>query len=481
LPIVGNALQLDPGRLHSRLEGWAERYGRSFLVRLGRRLVLVTSDAAIAQQVLHQRPDQFRRFRPIESVTRELEGYGLFSAEGDDWRRMRRVVLPGLNSRQVRAAHSDQVRVTRRLAAAWSRAAREGRAVDVQGDLMRYTVDVTSLVAFGRDLDTLEQPASELQAHVSVLFAAINDRVNALVPYWRYVKLPRDREVERAKSSVRRLMFEMIAEAEAALARDPSRAASPRTVLEAMLVARKHDDLGTRMTDDEVVANVATLLLAGEDTTANTLAWVLHYLAHHPAVQRRARDEVDAILGPAPILENPEDAHRLRYVAAVVHEALRLRAVLPVQFLEAADDVVLGGVAVPVGTPIFLLTRRAALDPSNFDNPLAFDPERWLQQGGDHEPTHNPRAHFAFGGGPRTCPGRALALVECAMVVSMTLRNLYVEPACAESAVGESFDFTMRPTGLRILFRERTAPRVESPRGLGERMGRGGPATREIQ
>ena len=382
---------------------------------------------------------------------------------------MRRVVLPGLNSRQVRAAHPDLVCATRRLAALWSGAARQGRHVDVQGDLMRYAVDVTSLIAFGRDLNTLEHPESELQANVSLLFAAINDRINALVPTWRYVKLPRDREVDRAKHAVRSLMFEMIAEAEAELDRNPERSTSPRTVLEAMLVARRHDDPGARLSDDEVVANVATLLLAGEDTTANTLAWMLHYLAHNPAVHQRASDEVDAILGDARVLENPEDVHRLRYVAAVAHEALRLRAVLPVQFLEAKVDVVLGGIDVPAGTPIFLLTRRSAVDPENFVNPLAFDPDRWLGPGNSQAPGHNARAHFAFGGGPRTCPGRALALVECAMVISMTLRSLHVEPTGPESAVTESFDFTMRPTGLRIRFRERSPGGTQPPMGAWER------------
>ena len=327
--------------------------------------------------------------------------------------------------------------------------------MDVQSDLMRYAVDVTSLLAFGRDLNTLEHHESELQEHVSVLFAAINARVNALVPYWRYFKLPRDRKVERAKTAVRRLLFEMIAEAETALRRDPERASSPRTVLEFMLVARRHEDPGVRLTDDEVVANVATLLLAGEDTTANTVAWMLHYLADHPAIQRKARDEVDAIVGDAGVLENPEDAHRLRYVAAVAHEALRLRAVLPVQLLETHGDVSFGDLRVPAGTPIFLLARRCAIDADNFANPMAFDPERWLGPANRQEPGHNSHASFAFGGGPRTCPGRALALVECAMVIATTLRTLHVEPASAGSAVGESFDFTMRPTGLRIRFRER--------------------------
>jgi cytochrome P450 len=456
LPVLGNAHQLDPQRLHRQLEDWDRLYGSSYVVRLGSLRLLVLAETEHVQRVLTERPGTFRRFSPIEAVTREIEGYGLFSAEGDDWRRMRKLVMPGFSLRQLREFHPDLVRITERLARTWQAAAQTRASVDPLEALKRYTVDVTSQVAFGRDLNTLERPDSDLQSHLGCLFSAINQRINAFFPYWRYVKLPRDYRIERSKRLVRKVMFEMIHEAEALLEREPARAAAPRTLLEAMLVARGSENPESRMNDDEVAANVATFLLAGEDTTAHTLAWALHYVAHRPEVRKKAQLEADTVLGDAEVAGSFDDVSKLRYITAIIHESLRLRAVLPVQFMEASSDVTLGDVHVPAGTGLFLLTRRCALSASNFADPERFDPERWLEVADCPVRTHKPRASFAFGGGPRTCPGRALALIECALVLSMVLRKFEIQAASEEHAVSERFDFTMQPVGVHVRFAPRS-------------------------
>ena len=124
----------------------------------------------------------------------------------------------------------------------------------------------------------------------------------------------------------------------------------------------------------------------------------------------------------------------MRYLAAVTSETLRLRSVLPVNFLEARRDVMLGDVSVPGGTPIFALTRLCSIQRANFAEPDRFDPERWLGTcpvSAEHP--HNPRANFSFGGGPRTCPGRALALLECALVISMLVRRLEISHSPQQS------------------------------------------------
>lgn len=466
LPVLGNAHQLNPKQLHIQLEAWEREFGSAYVLRLGSIRLLVLSETDQVQRVLAERPDTFRRFAPIEAVTRELEGYGLFSAEADDWRRMRKLVLPGFSLRQLRDFHPDLVRITARLGGVWEAAANGNASVDPLDALKRYTVDITSQVAFGRDLNTLDRRDSDLQSHLACLFAALNQRINAFFPYWRYLKLPRDYRIERSKRLVRKVMFEMIHETEALLLREPERAAAPRTLLEAMLAARNSSDANSRMDDDEVAANVATFLLAGEDTTAHTLAWALHYLAHRPDVRKQAQLEADSVLGDAEIAEKFEDVSKLRYITAVVHESLRLRAVLPVQFLEARADVTLGDVHVPAGTGLFLLTRRCAVSSANFTDPERFEPERWLEAGQCPGRVHNARASFAFGGGPRTCPGRALALVECALVLSMVLRKFEIESVSDERAVTESFDFTMQPVGVSLRFTRRVPePQVAAAGG----------------
>jgi cytochrome P450 len=455
LPWLGNALQLDLGRLHLVLEDWARRYGSAYKLRLGPRRALVLSDTATVQRVLQDRPEDFRRVGPVEPVFKEMGAHGVFSAEGASWKRQRKLVMPAFSMRQLRELHPSVALFTQRLRSHWMRAASQAAVVDVRLDLMRYTVDVTSHIVFGRDLNTLEHPQAELQQHLSRIFSALNQRVNALFSHWRYFKLPSDRALDRSLHTVHTFLSQLVIESRADLDRDPARAASPKSLLEVMLVEQRGAVGEDRLSDAEISANLLTLLLAGEDTTSNTLAFALHHVGHDPEIQSRLATEADQVLGRETVAARFEDVPKLRYATAVTQETLRLRSAAPLIIEEACRDLVLQGISVPAGTWVFLLSRHVAVSEHNFSDPRRFDPERWLESSGTR--THNPRAMLAFGGGPRTCPGRALALFECAIVLSMTARNFVLEPVSTRDEVEEHFDFTMQPMGVRIRFRARAA------------------------
>ena len=97
-PLLGNIPQIDFTEFHLRLEQWSERYGRMYRFHLGRRLFVVVSEAETLNDILKARPDSFRRRRPLDRVFGEMGVGGLFSAEGDDWRRQRKLVAMALNS-----------------------------------------------------------------------------------------------------------------------------------------------------------------------------------------------------------------------------------------------------------------------------------------------------------------------------------------------------------------------------------------------
>lgn len=454
LPLIGNALQLDNKRLHLILEAWARQYGSSYRIGFGPNPTMVTEDPAIIGTVLQERPHLFRRPKQLEPILREVNGLGLFGHEGAAWRRDRKLVMPAFSMKQQRELFPMVSMLTQRLLDHWSKAAAQGRVVDVRADLMRFTVDVTSLLVFGHDLDTLGGNQPELQEHFGRVLHGINERLNSVVPYWRLVKLPKDRALDRSMRYVERVVRDMIAKARAELAADPSRAENPRTLLEAMLLAQDEDNPADRFSDDDVIGNAITLLLAGEDTTANTLSWVVHYLAHEPDVASKLRQEADAVLGDAPVVPSYEGVAKLKYATALTHEALRLRGAAPLLFNEAMAPTEVGGVQIPQGGWVICLTRAAGMLHTSFSEPQVLRPERWL---GSESPTavHNPRAALAFGGGPRTCPGRSLALLECAMVTSMLGRNLDVVPVSGRDEVEEVFDFTMSPRGLKVRFQAR--------------------------
>jgi cytochrome P450 len=451
LPLIGNALQLDPSRLHLILEDWARRFGPMYRVALGPTQVMVLSDLEQAQPLFAERPDGFRRAAPVEPALRELGADGVFAAEGDAWRRQRKLVMPAFSMKQQRELFPTVASTTELLRAHWQKAATAGSAVDARLDLMRYTVDVTSHVVFGKALGTLSGAQPELQDHLGRIFHTLNLRVNSVVPYWRVFKLPRDRATDRSVAHVQAFIAKLIGEANAELQAGATEEARSRTLLHAMLEAQREGDASERLSDQVVAGNVLTLLLAGEDTTSNTLTWMLHYLAHHPEVQRRLREEAQQVLGADTVVARYEDVSKLKYAVALTMEALRLRSAAPMLFFEPLQPTDVAGVTMPPGSWVIVLTRLIGTQDRHFTDAARFWPERWLA--GSEPPVHNPRALLAFGGGPRTCPGRSLALFECAMVASMIVRNFQVEPVGSPDDVQERLDFTMCPSGVRVRFR----------------------------
>jgi cytochrome P450 len=326
---------------------------------------------------------------------------------------------------------------------------------------MRFTVDVTSGLAFGTDLNTLEDQGDVIQQHLNKVFPMLARRVFAPFPYWRWLRLPADREVDAAMKVVLALVNRLVREARARVASNREGSASPGNFLDAV-VATQGDDAAA-FTDAEIVGNTLTLLLAGEDTTANSLAWMMHLMTKHPEVQLKMQKEVDAVLGDAVRVPDYARTEALRYIEAVAHETMRVLPVAPLQGAEPNEDTIIGDVRVPKGTSIYLLAARAATMSENFSHAESFQPERWLEHGPHASRGHNTHAFVPFGAGPRFCPGRHLAMLEIKMVAAMLCRNFEVSTFPGAPAAEEVFSFTMMPKNLSVALRYRQAVRAQLP------------------
>jgi cytochrome P450/nitrite reductase/ring-hydroxylating ferredoxin subunit len=453
LPFFGHAFQMKPGELHSMLEHRAKTYGPIFRLEVTKKPIVIVTDNALFGPLLRDRPETFRRISAFESIFSELRVQGVFSAEGDEWRTQRKLVMEALAQRNVRDFYPTLASITDRLRKRWNRAADEGRELDVCDELKRFTVDVTTLLVFGHDLNTIEKGDEDIiQRHLEHIFPAIARRLTAIVPYWRYFKLPQDRKLESALVSIYDWLGQLLADTRAKLASERERLAAPTNFLEAMVAARNAE--GKPFSDDVILANGLTMLLAGEDTTANSVAWAIHHLCDAPRAVDALRTEADSVLGEHHVPTDFDQVGRLVYANAVANETMRLRPVAATIFLEPTRDVVIDDVAVPKGTALILLTRTAATQHHNFTKPNEFMPDRWIHPGqGPHEPS----TLLPFGSGPRICPGRSLALVEMRVVLSMIYRNFDIERVGRASDVRELFTFTMMPVGLRVRLRRRSS------------------------
>jgi cytochrome P450 len=453
-PVLGNLLQIDAARLHTILGDWAKEFGPLYRFRVAQAENVAIADTELIHDILRERPDGFRRLSAFRDVMAELGIDGVLTAEGLDWRRQRKLTMHALNTHHLLEFFERLDQVTARLQRRWERAAARGERVDAQRDLMRFTVDVTSGLVFGHDLNTLENEGDIIQRHLDKLFPAIARRFLTPIPYWRWFRLPEDRKLDAAMTEVHKLVNDLVAEAKARVANATERTGSAN-LLDAMVAAQNDDTAG--FTDAEIVANTLTMLLAGEDTTANTLAWMMHLLAEHTEVQDKMRNEVDRILGSAERATDYASTEALHYVEAAAHEAMRLKPVAPIIGLAANIDTTIGNVRVPKDTGIYLLTGHTATMQSNFADPQAFRPERWLETAATSAVVHNTKAFAPFGGGARFCPGRHLAMLEIKLVAAMVCRNFEVARVEGSSPPEEVWGITMMPRNAWVTLRRRRA------------------------
>jgi cytochrome P450 len=360
------------------------------------------------------------------------------------------MVLAGLDPAHIRTYLPSLCAITDLLRRRWLNAAAEGREIDLTADLMRFTVDVTTSLAFGHNLNTLEASTeTSIQQHLNVILPALFKRLMSPLPRWP------DRALARHVAALRAAVQEFIAQARRELAEQPQLRQHPDNLIQALVAASEDGAHG--ITEEDVSGNVLTMLLAGEDTTAHTLAWLFWLLYRNPLAMETARAEVDAVLGPGGQTQSIEELARLDQVEACANEAMRLKPVAPLIMNEACEEAVVADVLVPRGGIVVCLLRPANLDEAHFSRPEQFDPGRW--RGGDAAPSLSSakRVSMPFGAGPRMCPGRYLAIAEIKMVTAMLLAHFeFVDVSAPGNAEpSERLALTMAPVGLKMRLRTR--------------------------
>lgn len=448
LPLVGNALSMTGRQWHLTLARWIREFGPMFQVRVPGGAMVVIADRATAGTMLRERPEQFRRTGGLKTVMNELNISGVFTAEGDDWRRQRKLVMGGLNAEVIRNFFPKMSAMAERMLLRWKTTLAEGRQVDLRRDLKAFALDVTVGLAMGHDLDVVNHDGSPLQHDVDNMFQRLGARSFALFPYWRHFKLPADREVDQSAENIEQAVIGFIRNTRERMALQPELREKPTNMLEAMIAAS--DDPDSDFTDQDLISNAILSVIGGEDTTANSMAWMINLLAQYPAAAAAAAAESDAVLGSEPLVRDWELMKQFAYIDAAHSETQRLRTVAPFIGIVSNADCVVADTFFPKNTAFVVSTTAEGLDEAQFPDNDSFQPERWIF---DHRPQkeENPvRKLLPFGDGPRVCPGRFLAMTEIKLVISMLLHNFELEFDTHAPPIQQVMNFFMGPSTVPV-------------------------------
>ena len=442
---LGHLNTLKGLQAHSRLSAWSDQYDGFYRIRLAHKQALVIGKPDLVQRILEQRPDHFRRRSDIETIFKELGLNGLFSMEGETWKKQRPLFNPAFNGANLRYFFPIMSQITDRLIDKVRNMARSEQVVDIKALLTLYATDLISSLTFGYDLNSLQGQNTELHQHLAAVFPGIYARLTSPIPLWRVYKTQQDRQFEQSVAAIKGFLKERVANTRQQLADNPTLAEAPENLLQAIIAEQnKHPDL---LTDEDILANALTILIAGEETTATSLAWLSHLLTTHCDIQQQLHSEM-AKLSEQDLKHWP--LPRTPLLTACIHESMRLKPVAPILFIEPKEDTQLENTAIPAGTPLILLLSSFNQDQARFKDSRCFNPHRWLE-----DDACKVKDMIPFGAGARRCPGRSLALLEMKLGMSRLLKAFELEGIDSHK-VEEQFIFTVMPEHLSVRFKERT-------------------------
>ena len=406
------------------------RYGDTFTLHSATGPLVVTGDPALVRDVFAAPAETFRVWA-APTLAPFLGDRSLLLSHGERHRRDRKLLTPPFHGSRMRAYGV----LIRDATLAHIAKLPLGRRTPVQPTMQAISLDVILRAVFG-----VSEPAAIL-AWQKVILADVRAATPAIIfldwlrrdfgghgPWSRFVE-------SRARFDA--MLFEEI--------RRRREGAREGDDILGLIVAARYDD-GSRMSDEEIRDQLITLVVAGHETTATSLAWSIDWLSRLPAVRERLTLEIDA-LGDSP---SPEAIAAAPYLEAFCTEALRVHPILPDVTREVVVPFRLGRWSIPTGAAVAVATTLLHTDEKVYPEAHSFQPERWL----DRKPS--PFSYTPFGGGNRRCLGAAFATYEMKIALATIVRTMTFEPAQRAAPRPVRQNITIGPAkGVLVVARRR--------------------------
>src|SRR3954467_10777629 len=180
--ILGHLSAFNRSNKHQVLEDWVKESGTLFQIRLLTKRFIISADQQLNSQILKLRPNKFRRFSKISEVMEEMGITGVFNAEGESWKKHRKITSEALNVKNMPSYFPIVKLVSQRLLNNWLKLESEKSKIEVQVEMMRLTVDITSTLAFGYPMNTIEKKDEVIQKQLEKIFPMINSRITSPLP-----------------------------------------------------------------------------------------------------------------------------------------------------------------------------------------------------------------------------------------------------------------------------------------------------------
>lgn len=443
-------LQLSPLTFLSRVTA---QYGDLVRYPLGPWEFYVATHPDYVGRVLQENQRAYCKDTFQYNLLKIVTGNGLLTSDGAFWLRQRRLAQPAFHHRRLEALDAPITAAVADMLGDWEQAAARGEPIDVAAAMMQVALRIVSQALFSIDI---REEADALAQAVLVVLDHIVERARTLglAPDW--LPTARNRRFRAALAALDRVVYATIAQRR--------RTGGADDLLSMLLVARD-EETGEGMSDRQVRDEVMTLLIAGHETVASALAWTWYLIARAPEVECKLHAEIDAVLGGR--FPSAADLPRLAYTRQVFEEALRLYPPAWIITRKALAADILGDYRIPAGALVILSPYVTQRRPDLWENPTAFDPERFAPARAAGRPRF---AYFPFGGGARLCIGNHFALVEAQLIIACIAQRFHLHLA-SDHPIEPEPSVTLRPRhGLLMRPEPRRPHRAHNDAAAGSAM-----------
>ena len=397
-------------------------------------LVLATSPGAI-RDILSIKDDSVDKTTSVFVEMRQILGANLADLPYEPWLSRRRTLQPVFTKQRVSEFGGHMALAAETVCEQWP----DGSEVDLDAESRKLSLRALGRSVLGIELD---QRADEVDQPLRVALKYAMGRAVRPVRAPRWLPTPAARRARAASAKVHRLAREILLACRA----DPSRVAP----LVHALIAARDPVTGESLTDEEICEELIIFLFAGHDTIATTLTYAMWALGRHPEYQNRVAAEV-AKLPDRPL--TVDDIPRLSYTVQVLRESLRLCPPAPTGTRMARRDIEVGGYRVRAGTMLVFGRMAVQRDPTLWDAPLKFDPDRFSS---DNMKKLDRWQYIPFGGGPRSCIGDHFAMLETTLALATVIRRTEIESLEEEFPLAVHFTMVAGgPIRARVQSRQR--------------------------
>ncbi len=420
-PFIGNLRGFLKEPLTFLLQS-SEALGDIVKFKVGKVNLWLLNDTEAIEQVLIKNSSNYIRDRGYR-ILKDIFGNGLITSEGEFWLKQRRMMQPAFHKEHIANYAETVVLYSRHLVDSW----KDSEVRVLQDEMMQLTLKIIIKCLFGLEMSKdAKQVIHSFESVVPQLERLIE---NPLIrPWWPSLL---KRHYLKGKIALEKVTTQII--------REKREAQKQGNDLLSMLLLLQ-DDEGKGMTDKQLRDEVLTLMLAGHETTALLLVYVLYLVGKSPEVEAKILEEIDRILNNNPV--TLEDLKNFSYTEKVIKETLRLYPSVPLITRTAQSRDYIKGFVANKNTQMIMTSYVTQRKKQYYEEPESFKPERWTPEFINSLPQF---AYFPFGGGGHFCIGRDLALLETKLILISLLQHYRIE-VLNKAPLKVRINITLRPT-----------------------------------